>query len=329
MNKSFLSVSSIVVLFGILVVLNALASNLFSGAYVDLTEGKLYSLSSGSKNILNSLEDKIKLRYYFSKTDAGRYPALKLYGTRVLDFLREYERAGGGNIELEVYDPRPDSEEEEWAQKYGLQAVQLPAGDKVFIGLAAINGIGEEASIPFFNITRQEFLEYDITKLIYSLTRLKRPKVAFISSINIKGQEVNPMAQLQGAQPEEQPWFMVQQIKELYDVQFLEGAVTSIEDDIDVLILVHPKNLADTTLFAIDQFVVKGGNLLVLTDPFLQADAPPPAMQQNPMEMMMMNPTMKLMTVVSRMTTAKTKTSSQTVHRRLENLLLVKGEEKN
>src|SRR5690606_36152654 len=132
------------------------------------------------------------LRYYYSKTDAGNIPAVKLYSQRVLDLLREYERQSGGTIKLEVYVPRPDTEEEDWAQRYGLTPLSLPTGQKLFFGLAAINPYGDEAAIPVFNMRRQEFLEYDITKLIHSLRSGEKPKIAVISTLELGGKTSLP-----------------------------------------------------------------------------------------------------------------------------------------
>lgn len=285
MRKSFLSITGILVLAGILLLLNAVARQGLRSAYVDLTEEGLYTLSQGTKNIIGSIKDPITLRFYFSKTDSAQFPGIKLYASRVVDLLREYERNSAGKINFEYYDPRPDSEEEEWAQKYGLTPLQLQTGERLFFGLAGINSLGEEAAIPLFNLGRQEFLEYDVSKLIFSLVNSKKPVVGILSSLPVKGAEASPMARLQGQTGEEQPWFFVAQLHELADVRYLETNVTAIADDVDTLLVIHPKGLTDKTLYALDQFVLRGGNLLVFVDPYCQAERPPtnPA---NPMQAM-------------------------------------------
>ncbi len=246
MQKSVLSVTGITILGAILLLVNAISNSLFSRFYFDLTEERLYSLSQGSRNIISTLEEPVTLRFYFSKTDGSRYPAIKLYGQRILDLLREYDRLGGEMIELEVYDPRPDSEEEEWAQKYGLSPLALPTGEKLFFGLAAINAFGEEQSIPVFNLQRQQFLEYDITKLIHSLRSTEQPKVGIISSLDLEGKPPTPMPP--GMQPRPaQPWILVNQIEKFADVEFLGTEVAAIPEDIDVLMVIFPQNLKEST----------------------------------------------------------------------------------
>lgn len=270
MKRSLLSISGILLLGLMVVLVNGIAQTAFGRFTFDLTEDNLFSLSQGTKNILGTIEEPLKLKFYFSKTDAASSPAVKLYGARVADLLREYERAGKGKIELEVYDPRPDTEEEEWAQKYGLTPVQTPEGDKIFFGLAGVNALGSEAAIPFFNFARQEFLEYDITKMIYSLLSAKRPKVGLMSSLDLKGG-----GQAQPGEPEEQgEWYAVTLLKQMADVTTVDPKVTTIDPALDLLVVIHPKSLSDDTLYAIDQFVLRGGKLFVAVDPFAQADVP-------------------------------------------------------
>ena len=151
---------SLIGIFGLilaLVLVNGVSKSLFSRVYFDLTGDRLYSLSDGTKRILQTIEEPITLKYYFSKTEGGKYPAIKLYGTRILDLLKQYERAGSGKIKLEIYDPRPDSEEEEWADKFGMTAIPGQSGEKLFLGLAGVNSFGDEESVPAFNFARQEF----------------------------------------------------------------------------------------------------------------------------------------------------------------------------
>ncbi|MCB0320000.1 MAG: Gldg family protein [Bdellovibrionales bacterium] len=273
MHKSILSASGIAILGVILLLTNGISNSLFSRFYVDLTEERLYSLSDGSKNILAKIEEPVTLRYYFSKTDGASYPAIKLYGQRVLDLLREYDRLGGDNVTLEVYDPRPDSEEEEWAQKYGLNPFTLPTGEKLFFGLAAVNAYGDEDSIPVFNLQRQQFLEYDITKLIHSLRTGALPKVGIITTLDIQGA---PKQMPPGMPPQpSDAWILVNQLENVADVEFLGTDVEKIPDDVKVLMVIFPQNLAEKTRYAIDQYAVKGGSLFIAVDPFCSAFEPP------------------------------------------------------
>lgn len=279
MRKSFLSISGIIVLGVIVLLINGISKQLFHHAYYDLTQDKLYSLSNGTKNILRSISDPITLKFYFSRTDSAKYPGLKLYGDRIADLLREYERLSNGNIKLESYDPRPDSDDEDWAQKYGLSPLPIRTGEQIFIGLAAVNASGSEEVIPLFDLRRQEFLEYDITKIIYSLNIGKKPVVAILSSLDLEGQAQPGRF---GQQEESDGWFFVSQIAQVGDIRQLKGDISNVEADVNVLLLVHPKNLSEQTLYAIDQYVMRGGKLVVLEDPFCQADQPKKD-PQNPM----------------------------------------------
>jgi ABC-type uncharacterized transport system involved in gliding motility auxiliary subunit len=272
-QKSLLSVAGILVLGGILLLINAISDTLFSRFYVDLTEERLYSLSPGTTNVLKILEEPLTFRFYFSKTEGSKYAGIKLYGTRIADLLREYERRGHGKISLEIYDPRPDSEEEEWAEKYGITPLSLPTGEKLYLGLAAVNAVGEEDSIPVFDLGRQEFLEYDITKLVYSLNKAKKPILGIISSLNLKGEQDKPT--MPGKPPSgARPWILINQLSKFADVKFLPSDTDAVSDNIDVLMVIHPKNLSDQTLYAIDQYAVKGGRLFVAVDPYSAVDTP-------------------------------------------------------
>ncbi len=275
MYKSILSVSGILILGALLLLVNGISQSFLSRASVDLTDEGLYTLSDGSKNILNRLEEPIALKFYYSKTDGNQYPAVKLYGSRVVDLLKEYERNGRGNIALDVYDVRPDTEEEEWAQKYGLTPLPLPSGEQLYFGLVAANSFGEEELIPVFNLNRQEFLEFDITKLIYALSMDEKPIVGVISPLKVEGVEATQPQpgmppQAQAGRP---PWVFIEQLHRLVDVKMLGVDVSEIPEAVDVLLVIHPKKLPEQTRYAIDQYAVKGGKLFVAVDPYCAVDA--------------------------------------------------------
>ena len=285
MNRSILSLTTIGLLFVALLFVNGISRSTIRNAQVDLTQDKLYSLSDGSKNILRSIAEPITVKYYFSRTDSTKYPSVQLYGNRIADLLKQYERASNGKLNLEVYDPRPDSEEEEWATKYGITPFPTQTGENLFIGLVAVNAHGEERAIPVFDFQRQSYLEYDITKTLFSLSKTKNPSIGILSSLDLEGKsapadENDPeMAQ----QPKVAgPWFFLSQLDEGNDVQQVPVSAELIPAELNVLIVIHPKKLGIKTLYAIDQFVMRGGRLMVLEDPYAQADAPA-ANPQDPM----------------------------------------------
>ena len=160
----------------------------WNGVRIDLTENQLYTLSSGSKNILAALDKPITLRFYFSAAQTESNPALRNYARRIRELLEEYQQAGDGNIVLQVIDPEPFSAEEDAADTYGLQRVRLSAGgDQVLLGLAGEREGGQPETIAFFHPNREAVLEQDISKLIFTASRGRKPTLGVISSLNIGG----------------------------------------------------------------------------------------------------------------------------------------------
>ncbi|MCB0344045.1 MAG: GldG family protein [Bdellovibrionales bacterium] len=273
-RRSLFSIGGIAVLVLLVLLLNGIARYAFGALSFDLTEEGLYSLSPGSINILHSIDEPLKLQLFFSSTEATQVPALSLYASRVRDLLSEYERRSGGKIELSIVNPRPDSEQEEWAQKFGLTALNFPTGP-VYFGLVGLNVFGDEETIPVFDITRQEYLEYDISKLIYTLLREDRVEVGILSPLKIIGDVVR--APQPGMLPSRQPsWVLASQLETFAKLKVLEWDKPDLSN-VDLLLLVHPKNMTKEALYAVDQFVLGGGVLIALVDPFCQADLPPDA----------------------------------------------------
>lgn len=242
---------------------------LFRGARVDLTENELYSISDGTERILASLDEPINLYFYFSKDASSDIPVLRTYGNRVREMLEEFEARADGKIRLEVIDPEPFSEEEDEASAFGLQAVPAgPGGENLFLGLAGTNSLDDTEVIPFFQLDKEAFLEYDLAKLVHSLARPDRPVIGVMSSLPI-GRGFDPTTRQM-----RDPWIVMQQLEQLFEVRQLTTSEQSIADEIEVLLLVHPKGLSDSTLYAIDQFVMRGGRLIAVVDPQAEIDQP-------------------------------------------------------
>jgi ABC-type uncharacterized transport system involved in gliding motility auxiliary subunit len=260
------------VLIGIVLLAVLLISNaLFRGARLDLTQNRLYTLSEGTRDIVGNLDEPISLYYFFSDQVSANIPQgqqLRGYANRVRELLEEVTAKSGGKINLRVIDPLPFSEEEDRASSLGLQPVPVGAGgENLFFGLAGTNSTDGSAIIPFFQMDKENFLEYDIAKLVNELGQAKKPVVGLISGLPLSGR-FDPETR---AMP--QPWTVLSELQQLVEVRNLEVAgVAEIAADIGVLVLVHPKALDDTTLYAIDQFVLRGGRLLVFVDPIADAD---------------------------------------------------------
>ena len=261
---------------------NVLSHVVFRSARVDLTEQRLYTLSEGSRNILQGLDEPVTLRFYLSKKLAVELAGIRGYTSRVLELLQEYEQAAGGHLILHVIDPEPFSEEEDRAVGYGLRGVPIDRGNAQFyFGLVGTNATDDRELIPFFQQSREEFLEYDLTKLVYRLANPKQKVVGLLSTLPLDGGPQMPFPQTAGGGP---PWMIMDSIREVMEVKVLDKAVTDIPEDVDVLMVVHPKGLSAPTLYAIDQFVLRGGRTAVFVDPHAEADRVPPN-PRNPMGM--------------------------------------------
>ncbi len=279
MGKLLTSGTGVLAAIVLFVGLNVISARTLRAARVDLTENRLYTLSEGTKNILADLEDPVTLRLYFSRGLAGDYPQFEAYANRIEDLLLEYERRSGGNVRVEVLDPEPFSETEERAIAHGLRGIPVgAAGELLYFGLVGTNTLDGEQVIPFFEFDKEETLEYELTKRVHALSDPRQAVVGVMSTLPMDG-SFDP-----ATRQAPRPWVVLDQLRELkqFDVQMVEPTATAIPDEVDVLMVVHPKGLSDATLYAVDQFVLGGGNALVFVDPFCEADVPP-ADPQNPM----------------------------------------------
>lgn len=250
----------------------------------DMTEGKLFTLSDSTEQILTKLKDStdaspVTLKYFFSRGAKDIPQQLKDYGNRVQNLLEQYEDKGGDMVFLEVYNPKPFTEEEELAQKYNLGSARAGNDmdvDPFFCGLVVTSGKKEEA-IPFFQAPapgQPETLEYDVSKLVAEVARNKPPKIGVLSSLPVFGSEAPAMPpQMMQQQPPQQPkWFFIDQLERMFDVEEIPTDAKAIPDDISVLVVIHPKGLSDDILFAMDQFVLGGGKLVGFVDPYSYAE---------------------------------------------------------
>ena len=282
MNTRLLTGSGLAIAVVLFFTVNVLSHVALRSARVDLTEQRLYTLSEGSRNILQELDEPVTLRFYLSKKLVVELPGIRGYTNRVLELLQEYEQAAGGNLVLHVIDPEPFSEEEDRAVGHGLRGVPLNQGNvQFYFGLVGTNATDDQELIPFFQQSREEFLEYDLTKLVYRLANPKQKIVGLLSTLPMDGGPQMPFPQVPGGVP---PWMIMDSIREVMEVKVLDKAVTDIPEGVDVLMVVHPKRLGDQTLYAIDQFVLRGGRAVVFVDPHSEADRVLPN-PRNPMGM--------------------------------------------
>ena len=233
----------------------------------DCTADNLYTLSKGSKAVLGKLDKDVSLKFYFSSSSKEMPMAVKTYAQEVENLLKEYERASGGRLVVERFDPTPDSEEEEWAQRYGIEPQQVnPFGSPVYFGVVAVCGDRTEALAAMTQRT-EATLEYDLTRLVTRVVWPERPVIGVMTSLDgVLGGEMNPMMMQMGRRPP-RGWIAFSELAKDYTVKPVATDVEKIDDDVKTLVLLHAKNLSDKTLYAIDQFVLRGGRLIACTDP--------------------------------------------------------------
>jgi len=265
----------------------SICQNIGSRWKIDVTDQQLYTLSDGTKAILGKLNQPLKIKLYYAKTAALQGPDqirfFNSYYEFVLALLEEYEAASNGMVRLEVIDPRPFSDDEEQALRVGLRRFPITEEENFFFGLVVQTQFGVEKTIPFFSPDRQNFVEYDISYLIDTAITRQKTRVGIMSSLPVMGDDVSgymaQMMRMQGQQPKP-AWTIVEQLKKSYEVSSVATDVNDI-NDVDILVVIHPKDLPEKTLFAIDQFILKGGRTIICVDPHCMADQP----QRNPMQM--------------------------------------------
>ncbi|MHC4987418.1 MAG: Gldg family protein [Planctomycetota bacterium] len=282
MNRTTRAILGVFFVLVIAVSAISVTQDLFKQARLDITERKLYTLSDGTKEILADLKQPITLKLFYAKTAAMKGPdQIRYYNnyyTYVKALLEEYETQAKGNVILEIVDPRPYSEEELAAIRYGLRRFNITEDESFFFGLVVQTQFGVTKTIDFFAPDRQEFVEYDISYLIDTAVTRQKTRVGVLSSLSVMGDSdyMLRMMQMQGQQGQRK-WGIIAHLEQQFDVSSIPADTDTIAD-VDLLLVIHPKDLPEKTLFAIDQFVLKGGRAIVCVDPYCIAD--PPDQQQ-------------------------------------------------
>ncbi len=253
------------------------AVNILVGAArtrVDLTKEKAYTLSDGTKAILNKLDTPVTIRFFFSKSAESSPQAVffKSYAAKVEDLLAEYKLASKGKIILEKIDPKPDSDDEDKARLNGVEGMPFPNGEKFYLGLS-VSVVGTETSIPFLTPDRERQLEYDLSRAITKIVTPEKPVVGVMSALPVFGMPSNPMMAQMGQRGQE-PWAIINELKNDFNVKRVEMTAEKIDDDVKVLVVIHPKEISDSTQFAIDQFLMRGGKMIAFLDANSLVDQP-------------------------------------------------------
>ena len=252
------------------------AFNVIAGAFkqrVDLTKEKAFTLSQGTKAILAKLDTPVKIRFYCSQGETTPETVfLKSYARRVEDLLTEYKQAAHGKLQIERYDPQPSSDAEDSARLDGVEGQAMRNGDRFYLGLA-VSQLDQKQSVPFLDPNRERLLEYDLSRAITRVITPEKPVVGVMSPMPLFGMPANPMMARMGQQGQgQQPWVIITELKNDFDVKRIAMDVDKIDDDVKVLLVVHPREITDKGQYAIDQFVMRGGKLIAFLDPLPMVD---------------------------------------------------------
>lgn len=272
MNRTLVSGTGLILAIAIFLGINIISNETLTSARIDLTENSLYTLAAGTYNIISDIPEPILIRLYFSSKQLSGLPQLSNYGKRVKDLLNEYVANSKGKIQLSVIDPAPFSEAEDEAVSAGIRQLSLGTGGEVgYLGLVATNTTDDREVIEVLSPEQENALEYDLTKIIYKLSDPKKRIIGIISDLPILS-EINPQTR-QEIRPDLTAFTF---LKEFHEIRQLTSDTTSIDSEIDTLILVHPKNLSVELQYAVDQFLVKGGKALIFVDPLAEQDPTQP-----------------------------------------------------
>jgi gliding motility-associatede transport system auxiliary component len=261
------SAIGLVALFLVLVAFNYLASS--AAARVDLTEGKLYTLSDGTKRILRGLDAPVKVRLYISQGEHTMPVQLRSYAQRVEDLVREFKSVAGANLVVEKYNPQPDSEEEDAAQLDGVEPQQLSSGEQFYLGLV-VSRLERKQALGALNPMRERLLEYDLARAVARVGIAEQPTIGLMSALPVLGEKFNPFTRQSS-----EPWVLATELKRDFNVRPVNMTATSIDQDLKVLLVIHPRDISEATEYALDQFVLRGGKLVVFVDPYAYFDQQP------------------------------------------------------
>ena len=281
MRRVGFSIVGVLAVLVIVIGINSVADTQLPRAQLDLTQQHLYTLSPGTKQIIAGLKEPVTLRLFFSRALGSQIPLYGAYADRVREMLNQYASLSAGKIRVEVLDPEPFSETEDRAIGFGLQGVPLDqGGEQVYFGLAGTNLLDDERNVAFFQPERERFLEYDLSKLLYELSNPTRPVLGVMSTLPLDG---DPRAMMMQRSPAGgQPYAAMLQLRQSFAVKMLQTDVQVIPPDVQVLLVASARALSDTTLYAIDQFVMRGGKLMAMVDPQSEALANIPSMTGEP-----------------------------------------------
>ncbi|MBT5477908.1 MAG: hypothetical protein HOK45_02445 [Verrucomicrobia bacterium] len=263
----------VVIMLVMVVLVNVIAGHLKTR--IDLTSEKLYTLSEGTKQILGELDTDVEIRFYATRDEKVMPPNFKNYISHIEDILDEYSQYSGGHLKITKYNPEPDSDAADLATSDGVTGQALSFDDRIYLGLA-ISMLDKTVSLPFLDPNREKLLEYDLTRAITQVTVDDKPIVGVMSALPVFGQQPNPMMAQMGQAPPQQPaWFLIDQLQQDFEVREVPLTAESIAADLDLLVVIHPKDITGSTQYAIDQYLLAGGKLIAFLDAMAIVDQTP------------------------------------------------------
>jgi len=279
------STAGILVMLAIVVAINVITS--VRPLRVDLTQEKAYTLSAGTKAVLQKLDTPITIHFYCTQSETATPETvfLKSYAGKVADLLQEYKQVAGKNLIIQKFDPQPDSDAEDSAKLDGLEPKTLSDNDDFYLGLS-IGLADQRVAIPFLDPDRERQLEYDLTRAISQVFMPEKPTVGVISSLPVFGAPVNPMMAESGQPTGPPAWTLITELQQDYTLKQIDLTADKIDDDVKLLLLIHPKGISDQTQYAIDQFILRGGKVIALLDPLSVLDSRQQQQQQQQQQMM-------------------------------------------
>jgi ABC-type uncharacterized transport system involved in gliding motility auxiliary subunit len=255
---------ALVLLAVIFVSLNVFSNLSLRAARLDLTQNNLFTLSQGTLNILARVEEPVTLKFYYSQDIAADQPKVQIFAQRVRDMLEEMASHADGRLLLEIIDPEPFSENEDQAVAQGLVARPIQDGDVIYFGLVGTNRVDSLEVIPYFADERQQYLEYDLARLIHNLSQPEKPVLGIISNLPLDTGAGGMMAAMRG---QSQPFLIYAELTDRFEVEFIALDAVKIPKRVDVVLLAHPRPPSDVQAYAVDQFVMRGGRVIAFVDP--------------------------------------------------------------
>ncbi len=269
LDTFFYSTIGVIAVALILIAINFIAAR--AHKRIDLTAEKAYTLSPGTRAILGKLDTPVVIRFYCTKNTSTMPAFLTTYAQRVDDLLVEYQQASKGKISIQRLNPEPDSDAEDSARLDGIEPQPLRTGERIYLGLS-VTMLDQKQTIPLLAPARERLLEYDVSRAIARVMTSEKPTIGVLSSLPVMGQN-SPMPVRGQNQP---PWALLEELKRDFNVKQIDVATEKMDDDIKLLLVIHPKAVSDETQYALDQFLLRGGKLVVFVDPFCALDRSSP-----------------------------------------------------